>query len=232
MSEPDNTSTLSLEKESLEKDDPAPVAPAPPNRTLKRRSRSAVARSSGGDRSLLALLGLVLLALGVLVALLSYGVFGAGRAGRPILDPAVVEAVEAQSLIARIVAIAVGVLLLVLGLMWTARSLRPERRPDLVLDPGPETAITVNSGAAADALATQAAGLPGVGRAKARMVGSHDAPALRISMWLADDADVGDVLSRLDRQVLSSARSALGIAALPVAVRLELDKSSSGPRVA
>ncbi len=224
--------TISMEKDGSEKGDPAPTTPAPPAGTLKRRSRSAVARSAGGDRSLLILIGLVLLTVGVLVALLSYGVLGAARAGRPILDPVVVEVLTSQLLIARIVAIVVGVLLLVLGLIWASRSLRPERRPDLVLDPGPETAITVNSGAAADALAAQAATLPGVGRAKARMVGSHDAPAMRMSIWLSDDADVSDVLSRLDRQVLSSARSSLGLAALPVAVRLELDKPTSGPRVA
>ncbi|MDN5750641.1 MAG: alkaline shock response membrane anchor protein AmaP [Pseudonocardia sp.] len=220
---------------SMEKDGPGSgataAAPAPPAGTLRRRSRSAVARSAGGDRSLLVLIGLVLLVLGVLVALLSYGVFGAARAGRPILDPVVADVVTSQLLIVRLVAIAVGVLALILGLVWAARSLRPERRPDLVLDPGPETAITVDSSAAADALATQAAALPGVGRAKARLVGSPDAPAVRMSMWLADDADVRDVLDRLDTQVLSSARSALGIAALPVAVRLELDKATTGPRV-
>lgn len=221
--------TVSMEKE---KDSSAPAKPAPPPATLSRRSRSAVARSAGGDRSVLVLIGLVLLALGTLVALLAYGVFGAARAGRPVLDPIVADALAAQPVLTRIVAIAAGLLLLVLGLVWAARSLRPERRPDLVLDAGPQTAITVDSGAAADALAAQAAALPGVGRAKARMVGSHDAPALRMTIWMADEADVADVLSRLDTQVLSSARSSLGLNALPVAVRLELDKSSSGPRVA
>jgi len=173
------------------------------------------------------------LAAGVLVALVGYNVFGTALSGRPLLDPLVVDALRAQPLIARIVAIAVGLLLLVLGLTWTARSLRPERKPDLVLDRGPETAIVVSSSAAADALAAQAAALPGVGRARARMVGSEDAPALRVSLWLSDDADVRDVLERLDRQVLSSARSSLGLAALPVAVRLELDQAGTGgPRVA
>lgn len=212
---------------TMEKNGSPPVAPG----TLQRRSRSAVARSAGGDRSLLVLVGLVLVAVGVLVALLGYGVFGAARARRPILDPLVAEFLGTQPLAVRIVAIAVGLLLIVLGLLWVARSLRPEGRPDLVLDPGPETAITVDAGAAADALAAQAAALPGVGRAKARMVGSRGAPAVRMSMWLTDDADVTDVLHRLDRQVLVAARTALGITALPVAVRLELDKATTGPRV-
>lgn len=218
--------TLSMDKT------PPPTVPAPPAGTLKKRSRSAVARSAGGDRSLLVIIGLIVLAVGVLVALLGYNVFGSDPAGRPLLDPVVVDAMRAQPLIARIVAIAVGLLLLLLGLTWTARSLRPERKPDLVLDRGPQTAITVSASAAADALAGQAAALPGVGRAKARMVGTEDAPALRVSLWLTDDADVRDVLDRLDRQVLSSARSSLGLGALPVAVRLELDQATSGPRVA
>ena len=224
--------TDSMEKNGV-MDTDGEVPPAPPSSTLHRRSRSAVARSSGGDRSLLVVLGLIVLAAGVLVALVGYNVFGTALSGRPLLDPLVVDALRAQPLIARIVAIAVGLLLLVLGLTWTARSLRPERKPDLVLDRGPETAIVVSSSAAADALAAQAAALPGVGRARARMVGSEDAPALRVSLWLSDDADVRDVLERLDRQVLSSARSSLGLAALPVAVRLELDQAGTGgPRVA
>lgn len=215
--------TVSMEK---------PADPPPASGALRRRSRSAVARSSGGDRSLLVLLGLVVLACGVLVALLAYGVFGAARAGRPLLDPVIVDLLRAQPLVARLVAIAAGLLLLVLGLTWTARSLRPERRPDLVIDRGPATAITVSSGAAADALAAQAAELPGVGRAKARMVGTEDSPALRVWVWLADDADVRDVLDKLHEQVLTAARTSLGLAALPVAVRLELDQAATGPRVA
>ena len=51
------------------------------------------------------LIGLVLLLVGVGVALLSYGVFGAARAGRPLLDPIMVDTVAAQPLLWRVVAI-------------------------------------------------------------------------------------------------------------------------------
>jgi hypothetical protein len=216
--------TVDLEKR-------APEAAAPPEAVLRRRSRAAVARSAAGDRSLLVLIGLVLLAAGVLVALLGHGVFGAARAGRPLLDPVVVDALRAQPLLARGVAIAVGVVLLVAGLAWTARSLRPERRPDLVLDRGPATTVTVRASAAAEALAAQAAALPGVGRARARLVGTDTAPAARLTVRLADDSDVRDVLERLGTQVLAPARESLGLAALPVAVRLELEQPAPGPRV-
>lgn len=194
-----------------------------PEPALRKRSRAAVSRSTFGDRSLAILLGLVLLVTGTLVVLLSNGVFGTARAGRPLLDPMIVEALRAQPLIARIIAIVAGLVLAVLGLMWAARSVRPESRPDLVLEAPADTTIVVNSTAIADAIAGQAGELPGVGRARARLVGPQSAPALRLTVWLSDDAVVRDVLERLEGEVFTAAREALGITALPVAVRLEVD---------
>jgi len=207
---------------------------APPVRAsaLRRRARAAAARSAAADRTLAVLVGAVLLALGVLVALLAYGVFGAARAGRPLLDPIVVDALRAQPTVARLIALAAGLLLAVLGLVWAARSLRPESRPDLVLDGGPDTAIVVTASAAAEAVAGQAGALPGVRRARARLVGTEAAPALRLTLWLADDADVRDVLARLDAEVLATARDSLGLADLPAAVRLELETARPTSRVA
>jgi hypothetical protein len=180
--------------------------------------------------------GLVLLAAGTLVTLLSYGVFGTARAGRPLLDPMIVEALHAQPLVARSVAIVGGLLLAVLGLVWAAHALRPERRPDLVLDggalDGADTSIVVSAAAAGEAVAAQAAQLPGVGRVRARLVGTEATPAVRVTLWLADDADVRDVLARLDSEVLATARASLGLTDLPAAVRLELDHLQPVPRVA
>ncbi|WP_158228166.1 alkaline shock response membrane anchor protein AmaP [Pseudonocardia sp. MH-G8] len=210
----------------------APTAPGLRPATLRRRAQAAIARSTAGDRSLAVLVGALLLAAGTLVALLSYGVFGADRAGRPLLDPMIVEALRAQPLAARVAAVVGGLLLVVLGLAWTARSVRPEPRPDLVLEGGQDTSIVVSAAAASDAVATQAAALPGVGRARARLVGTEAAPALRVTLWLADDADVRDVLARLDGDVLATARHSLGLAVLPAAVRLELDSAPAAPRVA
>ena len=199
---------------------------------IRRRSRSAVARSAGGDRWLTVLIGLVLLVAGVGVTLLSYGVLGAGRATRPLLDPIMVDTVAAQPLLWRAVAIVGGVLLAVFGLTWVARSVRPEPRPDVVLNGGADTTIRVSSAAAGEAVASQAGTLPGVARARARLVGSAAAPALRVTLWLADDADVRDVLARLHTEVLATARASLDLATLPVAVRLELERPQPVPRVA
>ncbi|MCO1660946.1 alkaline shock response membrane anchor protein AmaP [Pseudonocardia sp. S2-4] len=199
---------------------------------MRKRARAAVARSAAGDRSLAVLVGGLLLVAGTLVALLSYGVFGAGRSARPLLDPLIIEALRAQALAARLVAIGAGLALAVLGVVWAARSVRPEPRPDLHLTGLPDTRIVIDSTAAADAIGHQAAALPGVGRARARLVGPEQRPALRITLWLADDADVRAVLAALEREVLAQARESLELDALPVAVRLELDAVTPPPRVA
>lgn len=209
-----------------------PAAPSRPPAAVRRRSRSAVARSAGVDRWLLVLSGIALLALGVLVVLLGEGIFGVGRSGRPLLDPSVVNALRAQPLLWRIVVVAAGVVLALLGLAWAARSVRPERRPDLRLDGGPGTSIVVSAAAAAEAIGAQTTALPGVGRARARLVGGESTPAVRVTVWLTDDADIAAVLTRLHDEVLATARTSLGLAALPAAVRLELDRPRQQPRVA
>jgi hypothetical protein len=220
--------TVDMSKDRNKDTDPRPAVDS----RVRRRSRSAVARSAGGDRWLTVLIGLVLLLAGVGVALLSYGVFGDGRASRPLLDPIIVDSVVAQPLLWRAVAIVGGVLLAVFGLTWVARSVRPEPRPDVVLNGGADTTIRVSSAAAGEAVASQAETLPGVAKARARLVGSAAAPALRVTLWLADDADVRGVLARLSDEVLATARASLDLPALPVAVRLELERAQPTPRVA
>jgi hypothetical protein len=212
--------------------DPGAPDSAPVPARVRRRSRSAVARSARVDRALVVLIGLVLLLAGVGVALLSYGVFGAGRATRPLLDPIMVDTVAAQPLLWRAVAIVGGVLLAILGLAWVARSVRPEPHPDVMLNGGADTTIRVSSAAAGEAVVSQASTLPGVARARARLVGSAAAPALRVTLWLADDADVRGVLARLHDEVLATARTAFDLPTLPVAVRLELERPHPTPRVA
>ncbi|AEA25104.1 hypothetical protein Psed_2904 [Pseudonocardia dioxanivorans CB1190] len=195
-----------------------------------RHARRAVARSAGRDRWLVGLVGVVLLLAGTGAALLAFGIFGTGRAQRSVLDPMIVDALRAQPLLWRIVAIVGGLLLLVLGLLWAIRSLSPERRPDLALDAGADTTLTVTAAAVADAVAGQARALPGISRARARMVGDERDPALRLTVWLAEDADVGEVCRRIPEEVLAAATDAFGGRALPVAVRIEAD-TEEGPRV-
>ncbi|MGH3999054.1 MAG: alkaline shock response membrane anchor protein AmaP, partial [Pseudonocardiaceae bacterium] len=77
--------------------------------------------------------------------------------------------------------------------------------------------------AIADALRADTETVTGVNRARARMVGTTAAPAVRLELWLEDGADVRNVYHDLDAQVLTRARDSLGVQSLPTAIRIELD---------
>jgi hypothetical protein len=199
---------------------------------VSRRSRAAVARSVGGQRFSTAVIGLVLVAAAVLALLVGYGVLGVYRAQRPLVDPVVLAWTGSNASATRWIALAVGVVLFVLGLIWTLRSLRPEPQPDVLLSEAPGSRLKVEHAAVADAVRRDAEGIDGVSRARVRLVGEARAPALRITLFLVEGTDVRDVWAEVDGRVLARARQAFDVSALPTAVRLELDSSSShAPRV-
>ncbi|MDL5156608.1 alkaline shock response membrane anchor protein AmaP [Actinomycetospora termitidis] len=199
---------------------------------MSRRSRRAVARSTAADRARVLLTGLVLLALGVLVVLLGYGVFGSNRAQRPVVDPVVSDWIAGNADLTRWIAIVGGIVLLVVGLTWAVRSLRPEPRPDVLLSEVPGQRLTVEHSAIADAVRADAELIDGVSRARVRMVGTERRPALRMAVWLVEGTDVRDVWAEIDGRVLARARQAFAVDALPTAVRIELDAAAShAPRV-
>jgi hypothetical protein len=201
---------------------------------VSRRSRAAVARSAGGDRTLTTVLGLVLVAAAVLALLVGYRVLGVFRAQRPLIDPLLVSWIARHPDAARWITIGVGVVLFVLGVAWTLRSLRPEPHPDVALSVVPGDRLTVEHSAVCDAVRADAEEIAGVARARVRLVGTPERPALRISLSLVEGTDVHDVWADLDGRVLARARQAFGVSALPAAVRLELDATSAPtpPRVA
>jgi hypothetical protein len=199
---------------------------------VSRRSRAAVARSTASDRTLVVLAGLVLLAVGVLVVLLGQGAFGTYRAQRALIDPDISGWVVANAVAARWIAIGVGVVLLVVGLVWVVRSLRPEPRPDVLLSDVPGSRLSVEHSAIAEAVRTDAESIDGVSRARVRLVGNERRPAMRMTLWLVEDADVRDVWAEVDGRVLARARRAFAVDAIPTAVRIELDAAASKtPRV-
>ncbi|MCR6486110.1 alkaline shock response membrane anchor protein AmaP [Amycolatopsis sp. OK19-0408] len=186
----------------------------------------ALSRSYAGERSLTFLVGLLALLGGALALVVGYGVLGEFRGRRPLLDPIALDWLGGHATPARIAAIVLGVLLLVLGLRWTLRSLRPEPRPDLDLDRTEGAELVVTAAAIAGAVQADAEQLAGVSRARVRAVGSRKSPALRVTLWLHEGTDLKGVWEQLDTQVLARARESLGLAVLPTAVRLELDTSA------
>ncbi|MBE1496900.1 hypothetical protein H4696_004000 [Amycolatopsis lexingtonensis] len=183
----------------------------------------ALSRSYAGERVLTFLVGLLALLGGALALVVGFGVLGEYRGRRPLLDPMAVEWLGSHATPARIAAIVLGVLLLVLGLRWALRSLRPEPRPDLDLDRTEGAELVVTAAAIAEAVQADAERLDGVSRARVRAVGSRTSPALRVTLWLHEGTDLKAVWAGLDTQVLARARESLGLDVLPTAVRLELD---------
>jgi hypothetical protein len=197
---------------------------------MSRQSSSAPARSYRGDRLLVWLLGLVLLAAGILALSLARGWLGTHRAGRTVIDPLAAHTITGHPLRMLVGGIVVGLILLIVGLGWFARSVRPQRRPDLLLDGDPDSRLVVTAGAICEAVRTDCEGLGGVNRARVRSVGSTEEPAMRVNLWLDEDTDLRVVWSELEREVLPRLRRSLGGRRLPIGIRVELD-SAAPPRV-
>ncbi len=193
-------------------------------------ARKATARAAGAQRTLVGLIGLLSLAAGAVALVVGSGLLGANRAARPVLDPLVLDTLRAYPTFARGVAIVTGVVLLILGLLWAVRALAPERRPNLLLDHSPNLHLEISASAIAGAVRADAETIPGVSRARARMVGATANPVLRLDLWLEDGTDVRDVYHDLDTGVLTRARESLGVESLPTAIRIELD-AAAAPRV-
>ncbi|WP_329049448.1 alkaline shock response membrane anchor protein AmaP [Amycolatopsis sp. NBC_01488] len=190
-------------------------------------SAKALSRSYAGERTWVFLVGLLALAGGALALVVGFGVLGEFRGRRPLLDPLALDWLGAHATPARIAAIVLGVLLFVLGLRWTLRSLRPEPRPDVDLDRTEGAELVVTAAAISGAVQADAEQLDGVSRARVRAVGSRTSPALRITLWLHEGTDLKSVWAELDARVLTRARESLGLDVLPTAVRLELDTSAA-----
>lgn len=167
-------------------------------------------RSNRVERTLAFLLGLVaLLVGGGAVALHRLGV------DRPVLDPAVLDWARRHLLWTRLGLLALGLAAVLLGLWWAWRAVRPERHPDLAVEDG----LVVTAKALAAAVRADAERVGGVAGARVAVVGG---PALRLRLTLRHGADVRAVWRELDDRVLARARTALGVAVLPAAVRLDL----------
>lgn len=193
-------------------------------------ARKATARAAGAQRTLVGLIGLLSLAAGAAALVVGFGLLGANRAARSVLDPLVLDTLRAYPTFARGVAIVTGVILLILGLLWAVRALAPERRPNLLLDHSPDLRLEISASAIAGAVRADAETITGVSRARARMVGATASPVLRLDLWLEDGTDVRDVYRDLDTGVLARARDSLGVESLPTAIRIELD-AAAAPRV-
>ncbi len=184
------------------------------------------------DRTVLALLGLVLTSAGVLALLVGFGVFGAPLRHRPVLDNAVGQYVgDNGSWLWPVLALVV-LLLGLLALRWLVRQLVPTGVGDLQLERSGSDGHTDLSGSAlTDAVRREVEGYRGVRGARVRVTGDPSAPVLRLRVQLDRRADVAAVRRRIEDQAVAHAREALADPDLPVRLDLVVTDKKA-PRVA
>lgn len=190
-----------------------------------RPATTPIGRSLAFERAVTVTVGALALLAGTAALLVGSGLLGRFRARRPVLDPLAVRWVRDNPNTAVALSIALGVVLLLVGVWWVTRSLRPESRPNVRLEGGPGGATTVTAAALTEAVRTDARNIDGVVRVRVRTAGGRRRPNLRVVLALHEGADVRHVWDELDRKVLSRARQALDFETLPTAVRLELDRA-------
>lgn len=182
------------------------------------------------NRTVLTLLGLILLAAGVAGALLSFGVFGADPAHAELLDNFLCAYIGANSGWFWIAAAVGGLLLIVLGFRWLiALSFSTDRVNELPVAGNRERGqTTLTSSALTAAVTEEIEGYRGVHSANARVIGDISAPRLVLEVALEDTAELTAVRDRIVDEAIAHARQALDAPALPVIVDLSItDKHES-----
>lgn len=154
------------------------------------------------NRLILGLIGLLLVAFGVVWAVAALGRI-------PVVDPAT-EVNAAQVLAAEaapVIALVAGVVLILLALWWLVR-LFPRRRqapPLRYFDSGRQGLTQVNVSALNTAIADRVEGLPDIVRASAVLRGSARAPELMVRVAVNEGSDVtraaDTVVTRCTREV-------------------------------
>ncbi|EIV95553.1 alkaline shock response membrane anchor protein AmaP [Frankia sp. QA3] len=168
------------------------------------------------NRVVLAALGLLLTAAGVVALLVGVGVFGDGRADRPILDPNVRDFAADHGWFWPVVAVGCGLIAL-LALVWLAQQFRTDRSHGLDVTHDALGDVHLPATALTDAVVDDVAGIAGVEGARAELRGRRE-PSLEIAVRVTRGTDVPGVLGEVCGPVLGRARRALGRPDLPAQV--------------
>lgn len=184
------------------------------------------------NRAGLALLGLILLGLGVAGLLLGAGVFGGAAAHRTLVDNGVVRFVIAQRAWLWPVVAVIAVVIALLALRWLLAVLFTTGRLASVLMAGDRAAgrTTLISAALRDAVSGEIERYRGVRSARTRMEGDPADPRLAVAVHADRDADLAALRRQIETNALAHARHAIDVPDLPI--RLDLTTARrAGPRV-
>ena len=171
------------------------------------------------NRVVLTVLGLLLLGAGGLGLALSAGVFGVWRAADPVLPREVSTFPDGRPWFWWAVA---GVLLLiaVLALLWLLTQLKTDRTSRLDQTTNVRDGYTtLHASALTDAVEDEALGITGVTAASAN-VREHRGQQVFLRVELADSANIAEVRTRLEDEVVAHLREGVGDPRFGVTIEL------------
>ncbi|MER6561723.1 alkaline shock response membrane anchor protein AmaP [Streptomyces sp. NPDC001027] len=116
--------------------------------------------------------------------------------------------------------IAVLALLVLLALWWLSAVLHRRRLAEVLVDTGDGAGALLRGHALEGVLSAEASRLDGVGRAHVRLTGRSEAPEARVGLLLEPHAEPVTVLDDLSARALAHARDSAALRALPAEVRL------------
>lgn len=181
------------------------------------------------NRVMLALLGLLLLAGGVVALVRSFGGFGDVYARDSMITRAEGRYVDRNGAwLWTVVAVAAGVIAL-LALRWLLAQLRSDRVSSLELESDDRLGTTtLQSSAVTSAVCEEIESYRGVSSAKARLLHSAEQPDLVLEVSLDERADIAATRSRIESEAITHARQALDKPGL--SAQLTLKPAAAGPR--
>lgn len=193
---------------------------------------SAANRPATLNRTLLALIGLVLVITGA--AALAFGL-GRLRPVLPALDPSAPLMAQGATVEPWVpwVAVVAGIVVGLLCLRWLlAQGLRRPRTGTWSLHPDAAGGgTTLPADAAGAAVAADIAGYPGVRKATATLTGTREAPLLQLEVTTEVNTPVGVLRDRIGTHALPRLRTALDLDDVPTSLLLRVDAArSAAPR--
>ncbi|MFD3686086.1 alkaline shock response membrane anchor protein AmaP [Nocardiopsis sp. NPDC058631] len=191
-------------------------------------ARDRSRRSARGNRWGLAVVGTVPLLAGAAALAAGRGVFGASFAKSPLLSGPVAGFLDQQWV--PYAAVAVAVVAGFLALRWLMAQGLNDTVGRLVLEKSHAGRVEMSESVARGALEQEVADYPGVRRARARLTESSDAPHLRLTLTLDDDADVTGVWQRVRSDALANLRRSLDLERVPAVVRMSMTAPAKNPR--
>ncbi|MFJ3583679.1 alkaline shock response membrane anchor protein AmaP [Streptomyces sp. NPDC090127] len=122
------------------------------------------------------------------------------------------------------VVIAVLGVLVLLALWWLLAQLRRARLTDVLIDTGDGEGATVRARALEGVLEADAKAHHGVSRARVALTGRRTAPRTRVALLLEPYASPRAALATLSDEALANARTSTGLRSLPTEARLRAVK--------